>query len=132
MLHRPAEVITLVAIILWLSLWNSLRFMQSIIFWDTLEGFKMHGSSLFLAISGGVWASLGFYLGWADWKGKPWAWGTTVGAVTGYTIWEGVDRFLIQEPHGNEPFVITSSILIVLYVLILLFSRNVRDFFHYR
>lgn len=130
--RRPAEVKTLAAVILWLALWNSLRLVQAILFWDTLAGYQMRGGSLYLAVSGGVWAAIGFILGWAAWQGKPWAWGATLGAAAGYGSWVWFDRFILQKPHGNEPFVQALTIVMLLFVLLLLFSGKIRDFYHDR
>lgn len=130
--RRPAEVKILVVFIVWLALWNTLRLIQAILFWDTLTGYPMRIEPLYLAVSGGAWAMLGFLLGWAAWQRKPWAWGAALGAAAGYGSWVWFDRFVLQGPHGNESFALTVTIAVLVFVLLLLFSRNVRDFYHDR
>jgi hypothetical protein len=42
------------------------------------------------------------------------------------------DRYFLQAPHGNEMSVRVLSIAILIFVLLLLFSGNVRDYYHDR
>jgi hypothetical protein len=128
--HRPIEVKILTVAIACLGLWNSVRIVQVIFFWDYFSRYYIRSGPLYLGISGGIWAVIGFILAWASWQGKPWAWGAMLGTTAGYGLWMMADRFLLQEAHQNEPFVAMIEIVLFLFLILLLFSGNVRGFYH--
>jgi hypothetical protein len=130
--RRPIEVKILFAIIAWLGLWNTFRFLQVILFWDTLTVYPIHGGPLYIAISGAGWAIVCFTLLWMVWQRKPWAWGALIGAATGAIFWAIFDRFFLQVPHGNEFFTWIAIIAMLIFVIMLIFSGNVRDYYHDR
>ena len=126
----PAEVKLLITILLWVASWNLLRFLQAILNWDTLANYQESVGPLYLALSGAVWSLAGFILSWYAWWGKPWAWGTILGAVVGYGAWSFCDRIFLQITHGNGPFNLLLSFVELSILLSLLYSRYVRDFYH--
>jgi hypothetical protein len=130
--RRPVEVKILTILFVWLALWNSLRLVQAIHFWETLSAYEARGGPLYSSVSGGVWAGAWLALGWALWQGKAWAWGAALGGAAGYGSWAWFDRLIVQEPHGNELFVLVSMAVGLVFVFLLLFSKNVRDFCHER
>jgi hypothetical protein len=129
---RPPEVKLLVLIILWLTLWNFLRLIQAIRFWDILAQYRPHAGPLYLALSGGIWALIGLVIALVVWQGKFWAWSVTLGAMIIYGAWIGFDRFIIQSSHGNELFTLILTVTLLIFILLLLSLKNVRDFYHDR
>jgi hypothetical protein len=128
--HHPIEVKILTIAIACLGLWNTLRIVQAIFFWDFISRYCIRNGPLYLGISGGIWAATSFVLAWASWQGKPWAWGTMLGTTVGFVLWMLVDRFFLQESRQNEPFVAMIEIVLFVFFILLFFSGNVRGFYH--
>lgn len=116
----------------WLALLNSLRLVQAIHFWDTLTGYQMRGGPFYLAVSGGIWAAIGFLLCWATWQGKSWAWAGTLGGASGYGSWYWFDRLALQTPHVNWPFALVTTAVFLIIVLFILYSPRSRQFYSKR
>lgn len=130
--NRPVEVKILAAIFVWLAIWNVLRFLQAFHFSVTLSEYGAGYSSLYLLVSGGVWAGVGLNLAWILWQGKPWAWGATLGGAAGYGSWVWFDRLFVQEQHTNGTFAVAGAIAGLVIIFLLFFSKHVRDFYHER
>ncbi len=126
------ELIVLNSLILYLALWNCLRLVQALRSWDLLAAYQARGGPLYLVISGGTWAILGFYLVWATWRQKPWAWGALLGSAAGYTAWVFFDRYFMQNQHNNNEFFLAGFIAGLIFFLLLHFSRSVREFHNVR
>lgn len=130
--RRPTELKLLSLLIAWLVLLNFLRFGQPLVFRQTLVHYPLKVSPLYLAISGAVWTITFSTLLWACWTRKPWAWGTMVGASSCYVVWALIDRFALQNSHGNELFFGITTLIVIIVVFILLFSRNMKDYYYDR
>jgi hypothetical protein len=126
--RRPIGVYFLSLFILCLSLWNGLRLIQAIHFWPILNEYKAYPGPLYVAISGGLWLLVGLFLLWGFWRGRRWAWFSTLGSVVIYTAWYWSDRLILQEPHPNWPFALLSTVISILFFGIL-FRRKTLSFF---
>jgi hypothetical protein len=127
--RRPIGIYLLSLFILGLSLWNGLRLIQAIIFWPIFKEYQAHPGPLYLAISGGVWLLIGLALLWGMWRGRTWALYTTLGSVVIYAFWYWFDRLILQEPHPNWPFALLSTMMLILFFVILV-QRRIRSDFH--
>jgi hypothetical protein len=130
--NRPIEVGLLTLLLAWLSIWYGLRLIESLRFWDVAQIYLIQPGPLYLAVSGGIASLVAVLLTWAVWTGKRWSWSALLGASIGYAIWVWVDRFTLQNPHGNETFTAVGLIAGFILFFILLFSRHARDFSHDR
>jgi hypothetical protein len=128
--NRPLEIGILSLLLAWLSVWNGLRLVESFRFWDTSLAYDSQPGPLYIALSGGVWCLLAALLAWATWTGKRWSRGTLLGTGVVYAIWVWIDRFLLQNPHGNEVFTRVAIIAGFIMFILLLSSKNTRDFSH--
>jgi len=126
-IKRPGRVVLLALAVSVFASWNGLRLGEAIFFWKTLAEYGAH--PLYIAMSGGVWFIAGLLLAWGLWRGKAWAWLAAIGGAAGYGRWYWFDRLVLQKPHANWPFVLGASVIFLLFILIILFSRNTRRFF---
>ncbi len=128
--RRPPGVQLLTALALVSAIWNCIRFAGAIRFWDTLTLYQNPGGPLYLAVSGAAWAGLGFTFAWALWQRKAWAWGAALGFFLALEAWFWFDRLALQQPHTNNLFVLAANGLYFVFLLLVVFSRNVRNFYH--
>jgi hypothetical protein len=126
-IKRPRRVMLLALAVSVFTSWNGLRLGSAIFYWKTLEEYG--SNPLYIAISGGVWFIAGLLLAWGLWRGKAWAWLAAIGGATGYGCWVWFDRLVLQKPHANWPFALIFTIVSLLFILLILFSRNTRRFF---
>jgi hypothetical protein len=126
--RRPTSITLLSFAIVGLALWNGLRLIQAIAFWSILKEFHSNPGPLYLACSGGIWLLFGSSIALGLWKGKEWAWFTTLGGGFLYTCWYWFDRLVLQEHHSNWPFALGFNGLILLSFG-LLFRHSVIHFF---
>ncbi len=129
-IKRPTEVKLLTAWSLFLAAWNILRFFQALRFWEALGEYGSWGGPLYLAISGGAWGALGVFVGAALWRRQPWAWGAALGFFAAIEAWFWFDRLALQQPHVNNLFVLAVHLIYLLFLTAILFSRQVRNFYH--
>ncbi len=123
----PIRVYFLLLLVLVVAAWNGLRLGEALYFWKTLNEYGAH--PLYISMSGGIWLIIGLVLAWSLWRGKTWGWLSTILATAGYSCWYWFDQLVLQEPHTNWPFVLTTNIILVLIILFILFSRKTRRFF---
>jgi len=126
---RPAELKILVVLILVSVVWNAFRCFQALIHQDVIGAYLSAPGYLYLSLSGGFWALVGVVVSLLAWSGLPPAWAALVASFTLYGIWSGLDRFIIQNPHGNETFTGIASLIMWAFVLMLVFSEDIRDFY---
>jgi hypothetical protein len=126
-MKRPLRVTLLAVYVFLVACWNGLRLGSAIFYWKTLAEYGSH--PLYIAISGGVWFIAGLLLAWGLWRGKAWAWIAATGSAAGYGCWYWLDRLVLQKPHANWPFALIFTIVSLLFILLILFSRNTRRFF---
>jgi hypothetical protein len=110
-----------------IACWNGLRLGEAIFYWKTLFEYDTH--PLYISISGGAWLFIGLLLSWAVWKGISWGWNVVVGGTAIYTSWYWLDRFILQEPHANWPFVMIINIILLTLIFWILLSQSTRRFF---
>ncbi len=125
--RRPKRVTLLALLCLWNAIWNGIRLTEAFHFGKTLESYN--ASSLYIAISGGMWLLFSLALTFGLWRGRPWAWYVALGGVAGYTSWYWFDRLVLQEPRANWPFALGMTILLMAYITFTLFTRPTRIFF---
>jgi hypothetical protein len=124
---RPIRVTILAILVLIFALLNMLRLGESIYFWKTLLEYGTQ--PLYLALSGFIWAIVGLLLVWGVWMGGRWAWlSTVIGAVV-YAAWYWLDRLFLQQPHTNGIFSLISTVVMLLFVYLILFSSRARHYF---
>ncbi len=126
----PSGVKFLVTLMLVLSAWHAFRLAQALRFWQTLEEYGIRGGPLYLAVSGAVWAGLGLALTFALGRRLPWAWGAAVGYFAALDAWFWFDRLALQEMSANLLFFLVVHLLYLALVGLVLFSRQVRNFYH--
>jgi len=124
---RFIRVIILALLVLAVAIWNGLRLGETIFFWKTLEHYGAH--PLYIAISGGAWMIACFLLVRGLWLGKAWGWAAALVGSVGYSIWYWFDRFLLQKPHANWPFIMIIDFVFLLLIQSILLSRKTRCFF---
>ena len=123
-LKRPVGLTILVILIFWLTVWNGLRMSEAIFSWNSLEEFGVH--PLYISMSGGIWFIIGIVLVWSLWRGKNWGRRATFAAVASYTTWYWLDRLILQNPHSNWLFALIGNIIILVFIILLMFSRKTR------
>jgi hypothetical protein len=130
-IRRPPSITLLALFILGLSLWNGLRLVQAIAFWSILKEYQATPGPLYTATSGGFWFLVGLFIVWGLWQGKAWAWSSALGGTLGYGFWYWFDRLVFQEPHSNWHFALASTVILILFFIVL-FSHSVIIFFFQR
>ncbi len=126
--RRPTSVTLLALFSLALALWNGLRLVQAISFWNIIIEYEGKPGPLYLAISGGLWFIAGLSIAWGLWQRKTWAWFAAVFGFGGYGSWYWFDRLFLQEPHSNWPFALASTVFF-LSCLGMMLRRSVILFF---
>ena len=114
-------------LVFWFAAWNGLRLGEALSFWKTLEEYGAY--PLYIAMSGGVWLITGLFLVRGLWQGKAWGRLAALGGAAGYASWYWFDRLVLQKPHANWPFAMIATIVFLLLILFILFSRGTRQFF---
>lgn len=128
--RRPKGVKLLTALALVPTIWNCIRLAGAIRFWDSLSVYQATGGPLYLAVSGAAWAGLGLVLALALWRGKAWAWGAALGFFLALEAWFWFDRLALQQPHTNNLFVLAANGIYFVFLMLVIFSRGVRNFYH--
>jgi hypothetical protein len=124
---RPMRVTAIAMLSFWSAVWNGIRLVETITLWETL---KSYGSNpLYIAVSGGIWLLIGFLIGLGLWRGKIWAWKAAFWGATGYSTWYWVDRLFFQEPRANWPFALGTTVLSLLFFIMILLTLPTRIFF---
>jgi hypothetical protein len=124
---RPIRVTLLALLVLFFALINLLRLGESIYFWKTLLEYGTQ--PLYLALSGGLWASAGLLLVWGLWVGRPWIWLAALIGTVAYGIWYWLDRLFLQQPHTNNLFSLIWTVAVLFLVFLVLFSSRTRQYF---
>ena len=124
---RPVRINILALLVLAVATINGLRLGEAIFLWKTLEEYGAH--PLYISMSGGVWLIIGLFLVWSLWQGKAWARLAIICGTVGHTSWYWFDRFVLQEPHSNWPFVLITNIILLILISCILFSQRTRSFF---
>jgi hypothetical protein len=125
-INRPFRITLLGMISLFFSLWNILRLIQTIIFWNTLD--KYAGRPLDIAISGGMWSLVGLILCFGLWRGEFWSWYLTFGTALGFEFYYWLDRLKFQGEHTNWPFSLVTSVIFLVIIMVILFSSRTTKF----
>lgn len=123
-LKRPVGLNILVLFILWLAVWNCLRMSEAIFYWNSLEEYG--AQPLYISMSGGIWFIIGILLVWGLWWCEIWGWMATLGAAVSYTTWYWLDRLILQKPHSNWLFALIENIVLLIFIILLMFSRKTR------
>ena len=128
--YKPIEVKILTIIFIWIIVWNLTRFVQIILSWNPLYRYSDHSILMYIIVSASAWIFIGLFLIVPIWLGREWAWVGSVGTISSYALWLLVDRFLIQKPLGNGSLVWFINIILLILTLVLLFSKNLRVYYH--
>ncbi len=124
---RPLSITVLVVPVLWLAFWNGLRLGEVIFYWKTLLEYGTY--PLYIAISGGAWLFIGLLLFWCIWQGKSWGRMAVLCGTIGYTSWYWLDRLILQSPHANWPFALTTNTILLFIIFIILYSQKTKRYF---
>jgi hypothetical protein len=125
----PNRIQFLILFILVPMLWNGFRFIETLVFWKTLQEFNARPGPLYGSVSSAIWFVYGIVLLVGAWQRKAWAWYATLGAAAGYTVWVWADRLFLQQPHANWPFGITVTLTCLSFVIIILFTPKTKEYF---
>jgi len=126
--RRPHRLTLAGLLILAAALWNGLRLVEAILFWKTLAEYHLRAGPAYVALSGGFWLAAGLVLFAALWTGRKWSGSAAIAAVCAYATWFWFDRLVLQVPHANMPFVLATSLLILIVILAALASSRTRRF----
>jgi hypothetical protein len=125
---RPYGVLILAFFSFSIAAWHGLRLGTDIFFWKTLV---VYGANpLYITLSAVAWLVIGLFVFWSVWQGKAWGWMASLVFTASYTFWYWFDRLFLQKPHSNWPFSLSVTIIMVTLVVIILFTRTTRKFFH--
>ena len=128
-MKRPFSVTILLWLVLSLTAWSSLRFVSTILWWDTLLEFASPPGPLYIALSAGVWLIAGIGLLWGTWQAKVWTRYALLETGVGFTVWYWCDRLLVQVSHANWPFMLGATILLLIIVTICSVHPRTKAFF---
>ncbi len=128
--NYPGGIKYLVLLILLIGVWNFIRLLAAISFWNILSEYHIKGGPLFIAISGAAWATVAFYVGFSVLQAKPWSWGMSLGLLSSYGIWILFDQLIFQATRTNQNFELIVTILWLVMSGIVISSKYVRNYFH--
>ncbi|MCS7010751.1 MAG: hypothetical protein N2049_01930 [Anaerolineales bacterium] len=118
---------------LWLNaLWNGLRLVGTIRFWNILNEYQAHGGALYQAATGSGWMLVGLTLIFLLRRPRLFVWRAALGFLVTWEIWFWLDRLFIQEPRVNNLFILPINLLWLTVSLLILLSSHVRSYYHGR
>jgi hypothetical protein len=130
-IRRPIWVTFIVLGVLSLAVFNLARAIQSVLSWTyLLEALSV--SPLYLLLSGGLWALVGFPLAWGLWRGRPNAPAMARRTALAYTAYVWLDRLLLSFSsyrNNSAPFWAALNLLILAFGFGVLALRPVRRFY---
>lgn len=128
---RPLIVTSLAVVVLTISVFNLIRFLQAISLWKFLA--DLPGlSPVYLAASGLIWTLVGLPLSWGLWRGYARALDAARILCVAYFIFEWVERLLMARTGAeleNWPFFLAFSLLSLGVIFWGLSRENVKAFF---
>jgi hypothetical protein len=129
-MKRPFSVTILLWLVLSLTAWNGLRLVTAIQWWNTLFEFDALPGLLYIAISGGIWLTVGIVLLWGIWRRKAWTRYALLGAGAGFTVWYWCDKLLLQSSRENWPFALGATVSLLILVMICVVPQRTKAFFN--
>jgi hypothetical protein len=115
-----------------IAIFSCLRFYQALSYWDTLLAFGEPVLPLSMAVSGALWAVVGFICSCGVWLKRVWsAWLSFYSAVA-FSVWRWLDWSLLtrsQAAQTNLSFALISTIVLLFIVggILTLNLRNNRE-----
>jgi hypothetical protein len=128
--NYPGGVKYLIFLTFLIGVWNLIRFLATISFWNLLSEYEIKGGPLFIAISGAVWMIVAFYVGFSVLQAKPWSWGMSLGLLSSYGLWILFDQMVFHTTRINQNFELIITLLWLVMSGIVLSSKYVRNYFH--
>jgi hypothetical protein len=118
----PTRVTVLLWLVLWFTVWNSLRLWTAISWRERLEEFASSPGPLYIGATGLIWAAAGVLTFWSFWKARRWTRNLILGTSVTYTAWYWADRLLLQQPRSNWLFAALLNLLVIIFILFTLRS----------
>jgi hypothetical protein len=126
--RRPWSVTWLALFVLIIAGSNLIRFIEAIRQWQFLSE-TIRVSSLYIAISGLIWALVGFPLSWAIWRGWRNSPVWTLAATCVYSIYYWFDHLVMaRDSLSNWRFAIVLNAIIILVLITVFTRRKVKTF----
>jgi hypothetical protein len=117
-LKRPFLVTLLAVLVLIISCINLIRFIEAIRMWDFLA--SLPGvSPLYIALTGLIWALVGFPLAWGLWRGQAQAPKATRILTLVFALYYWLDRLLIAQnvnAGSNWLFAAVATVVMILFI----------------
>lgn len=132
MMRRPFCVTILLWLVLSLTAWSGLRLFSAIWWWSTLAEFTSPPGPFYIAASGASWLIASILLLWGLWQAKTWIRYALLGVGAAFMTWYWSDRLIFQMSSGNGPFVLLTSILVLILISACVFVPSTRTFFSER
>jgi hypothetical protein len=127
--RRPLGILVISAMILCLSVWNGLRLIEAIVFWNTLTEYQVKPGVIYIAVGGGTWFVVSLMLLWVVWTVKHWGRWAITGFIVLYSAYYWFDRLAYQVPHANWPFAIVINLILGSITLLLLLMPGTGRYF---
>ncbi len=129
---RPLRLTAAAALSLAMSLWNLIRFINSIISWPVLVEYHSSPGPLYIASFAAIWFFLGLAAAWGIWTGVKWGKAVAVTGTIGYALWYWLDLFVVRGPNADRPFNLGVSAVLAALMVLVLFSPKADRYFKHR
>jgi hypothetical protein len=123
---RPVGIIILAIIVFLFALWNIIRLCEAIYFREVLT--KYGASPQYIAISGAFWTMASLLIFLIIVLRKPYSLVGVISFSIGYEIWYWFNKFFLEKPDANWPFVFASTILIAGSLVLLLLNSKTKSY----
>jgi multisubunit Na+/H+ antiporter MnhE subunit len=117
MSRPPFRVTLLLALVLFIFVWNILRVWTALAWWDALNEFAAQPNSLLIIISGGVWVCASLFLMWAVLQRKIWSDKLLITLSIAYTLWYWFEKFVWGNPQRNWLFAVMINLVLFVFIL---------------
>jgi hypothetical protein len=112
---RPFRVTLMLWLVLLFTAWNALRVWTAFSWRNVLTEYA--GNPVYIGVSGFIRMGIGIWLLMILWQQKPYTRVLLIASAIGYSVWIWIDRWFIQTPRENWPFVLVENLVILSYVL---------------